>query len=229
MSPELFQTFILVEAIVIILVGVFYTYYLHHKEKRIKEEMRDIDKKVTSVTEEAHFRAKMIIIHAVQKAQEVLSQTEYLKNDLTHEARQKVQDMAETYLQSFKSDAGEAGEAYKKTLHDIHTKFLEDEKMISQEMQQIQKQEIESFKNTLKGNAVTAGGYLQKKVDTEFEKAKGEIENYKQEKIRQINKSIDELAMKLAREVLGKSISLEDHQKLIVEALEKAKREGLFA
>lgn len=229
MSPELVQTFILVEAVVIILVGLFYTFYLHSKEKKLKTDSKDIDKKIYTVTEEAQFQAKMIIGHAVKKAQEILSETEYLKKDLTQDARKKVTQLAESYLSSFKTGAGEVNDAYKKALLEIQEKFLEDEKIISQEMEQIQKQELASFKDILKGDAVTAGSYLQKKVDAEFEKAQAEIENYKQEKLAQINKSVDELALKLARQVLGKSIPLEDHQTLIIEALERAKKEGIFS
>lgn len=62
---------------------------------------------------------------------------------------------------------------------------------------------------------------LNKKVQ-ETEK---EIENYKKERLKEIDREIYRLLGEVAKKTIGKAINLSDHEKLVMEALEKAKKE----
>lgn len=64
-----------------------------------------------------------------------------------------------------------------------------------------------------------------KNIENNIALTKKEIEDYKQERMRQLDKQIYEKLGKIAKETFGKVINLAEHEKLIQEALEKAKRE----
>jgi hypothetical protein len=55
-----------------------------------------------------------------------------------------------------------------------------------------------------------------------------ELEEYKNERLKKADKQINSIIQEVAEEVLNKAIPLEDHQKLIIESLEKSRKEGLF-
>jgi F0F1-type ATP synthase membrane subunit b/b' len=60
--------------------------------------------------------------------------------------------------------------------------------------------------------------------EKEFQRIDEEIRRYKDEQLKLVQTSIDEIVQDLARKILGRSISLADHEDLTMEALEKAKR-----
>jgi len=60
----------------------------------------------------------------------------------------------------------------------------------------------------------------KKVVETE-----GEIENYKKERLKEIDQKIYQMLGEVAKKTIGKTIDLSDHEKLVTEILEKAKKE----
>jgi len=67
----------------------------------------------------------------------------------------------------------------------------------------------------------SAKGTLNNKV-AETEK---EIDSYKRQRFEEINRKMYQLLAKVAKETIGKAIDLSDHEKLVMESLEKAKKE----
>ena len=55
-----------------------------------------------------------------------------------------------------------------------------------------------------------------------------EIAAYKQQKIKESDKTVNKIIAEVSQKVLNKSIPLEDHQNLIIESLEKSLKEGVF-
>jgi hypothetical protein len=55
-----------------------------------------------------------------------------------------------------------------------------------------------------------------------------ELEIYKQVRFKQADQTITEVVQKVAQEILNKSLTVSDHQAIMLEALEKAKKEGVF-
>ena len=58
--------------------------------------------------------------------------------------------------------------------------------------------------------------------------AESEIENYKKERFKEINRKIYQMIGEVAKKTIGKTIDLSEHEKLVIEALEKAKKEIFF-
>lgn len=69
---------------------------------------------------------------------------------------------------------------------------------------------------------------LERGVREELNRAAKEIADYKNEQKAKINERITQVVAQISREVLGKALSLEQHEQLIVEALDEAKKAGLF-
>ena len=69
---------------------------------------------------------------------------------------------------------------------------------------------------------------MNKKINEEYEKVKADLEQYRKEKLDLIDASINQIILKVVQDVLGEAIPLSKHEELVIEALEKAKREDLF-
>lgn len=69
---------------------------------------------------------------------------------------------------------------------------------------------------------------LKQRADEDYSKVKQELEEYKKERLKEIDENIYELLLSVSKETIGKTLSLEDHQELIIKALEDAKKEKVL-
>lgn len=69
---------------------------------------------------------------------------------------------------------------------------------------------------------------VEKLVAEDFKQVKEELAEYKAAQIRKIDGLVKEKVSEIAQKVLGQTISLTEHQRLIDEAIEKAVEEGMF-
>ena len=58
--------------------------------------------------------------------------------------------------------------------------------------------------------------------------AEKEIQEYKEEAMKKVESSLPKMVASISREVIGRSLSLEDHTGVVLRALERAKREHFF-
>jgi F0F1-type ATP synthase membrane subunit b/b' len=65
---------------------------------------------------------------------------------------------------------------------------------------------------------------LENQYKANYEEAKKEIENYKAARLREIDDSASQLISDFSLKVFGHAVTLEDHQNMIVQALEEAKK-----
>ena len=73
----------------------------------------------------------------------------------------------------------------------------------------------------------------QQAVDTRFNEwhaaAQKQIDEYKQESMKKIESSIYQIIVQVSQQVIGKSLDLQQHQDLVMHALEEAKKDGFFS
>jgi NAD+--asparagine ADP-ribosyltransferase len=98
----------------------------------------------------------------------------------------------------------------------------------SDSLKELASTSLVDFENVAKG----LEGDLQRQIkefrETLLPDLKKELEDYKQIRLKQSDEIINQVIQKASQEVMNKSISLEDHQKILTDALEKAKTEGVF-
>lgn len=97
----------------------------------------------------------------------------------------------------------------------------------------------QSLKNVAEGQITTLSGFIKEQEaliakQSEFvvgeiiNKAQADIEEYKKLQFDAVDLQVGEVVERLSREVLGKAISREEHEALIWDALEEAKKQGIF-
>ncbi len=88
--------------------------------------------------------------------------------------------------------------------------------------------EIEDFVNSLKEKSISANTELEDHIKISLNNALNDVENYKKQKVNEVEKNIDKLILNICKEFLSKNITLDEHKKLIFSSLERAKKEGVF-
>lgn len=183
---------------------------LDKRKKELSEKERQLESGYRQVIENALAKERKIIEEATAQARTILSDTQNLSTtskDNLDKALQKmnydVQNYAATSSNNLLAD-------YKTYLGKIAEKSLLDFQNNTKRFEDDMQNKMQDFRDTLLPG-------IQK-----------ELEEYKNKRFRDADKAIDEIIKKVTEKILNKSLSLEDHQKLIIDSLEKAKKEGVF-
>ncbi len=107
-------------------------------------------------------------------------------------------------------------------------KFLEDEKGAVSKIEEVAMQGIIEMNQKVTEKTLSLQESLEKQVNEEFALARVDIQKYREEEKVKIQQTVGKMVNKMASELLGKTIKPEDQEKLLIEALEQAKSEGLF-
>lgn len=97
----------------------------------------------------------------------------------------------------------------------------------------------DGLKNVAEAQIATLGSYIREQQalitrQSEFivgeitKKAQEDIEDYKKLQFDGVDLQVSEIVERVSREVLGKIITKEEHERLIWEAVEKAREQGIF-
>lgn len=87
---------------------------------------------------------------------------------------------------------------------------------------------LESLKKFILGQEALITKQTEYIVGAIVKKAQDEIQLYKENQMEGIDAEVQAIIDRVAPEVLGKTINLDEHEQLVWKALEKAKREGIF-
>lgn len=89
--------------------------------------------------------------------------------------------------------------------------------------------ELSEFSKTLQTETIQAEGDLKLKTEKQYALAEAQIEAYKKDQMEKIRAELYPLLQKLSMLILGKSLTIEDHEKLITNALADAQKELLHS
>ena len=243
MPTLLFQVITVVFNLVIIVFVVFYLLSLRTKEKEIDRKIHKIDTDYDQVVghsstqqhqivEGALNQSNQIMTVATHQANQILAGAQYLSQTTKATLDASLQQMVvtvqgvganskislETALQKIITDvhkeAFDTGltvtESYKASLKQVTDNSLSGFQNVTQELELDLQMQIKNFRQEVLAN-------IEKEVET-----------YKAAKIRRIDQASVVLVERVAQQVLNKSLTIEDHENLVLKSLDKAKKEGVF-
>lgn len=195
-----------------------YSYFLFKKESKFEEIEIKAYKDSKEILEKAHEKSEAILNKVVDKSKDILLQTQIFKEYIEKDLKKTLYGAVEEYGKVIKSNSKEVTDAY-----------VEETKKLLEGMGNLGNKSLDDFNKNLKQVLLNSQLEYKKRVDEEFAKAQKDIEIYKKAEFEKVAKSIDEMVLKIAQSVMGKVTLVDNHEKIIFEALEKAKEEGVFS
>lgn len=183
---------------------------LDEKAKNITEKEVRIDNDYHQVVDDTLNSEKKILDDAVKKAGSILTDSQYLSDSLKDTVDKAMQKTVQDVQEKTSLSSEDIVSKHKDSLSQISGKSLDNYQTITLRIEQEMQKQLQEFRATLLVN-------FQKEIDI-----------YKQQKIKDADKTVDIIIQKVSQKVLNKAISLEDHQNLIIESLEKSLKEGVF-
>lgn len=114
------------------------------------------------------------------------------------------------------------------TMESEAQKELAEFRQVSENIEKAAEGELAEFRKTLEKETVESEKMVQERVNTEYENMRQRIRAYETEKMRQIDERVNVILADVAKEVFGAGIDLSSSEEMVMAALDKAKKEGMF-
>jgi len=203
------------------LIGVVF-FVTHAQKKTNSKNIEDEDIK------NAREKAVKILDDANSKALDIINKANLSAGIASENFNQEIVRIASTQIKQFEKTTSEFTKFYNQVLSDLKTKNIEVFQNVSKDIETNTMEEIKNFRDSVEKLTFASQKLVKKKIDTDFAEVEKEIENYKAEELKKIDDKIYTLLEKVSKLILGKAISLSEHENLIRKSLERAKKEGLF-
>ncbi len=180
-------------------------FLFYKRERKLLKQQERLENKRSSLLSEVEQESERILSGAVDKAGELILESEELssesKNNLEGVLRQGLKEVMRLYQQEVRRMVEEMRIVTKDSMEQLKQSMLE--------LQSQSKQELSAS------------------LDKQYKQAEQQVEAYKQQKMQQLDAQIDGLVQKVIKDVLPEAITTESHTKIVLEQLEKAKKELL--
>lgn len=206
-EPILLLTFL---ATVLILTAALALLILSY-EQALKQ-LQKLGKEKEDLRERAQKRASLLLDEARERALAIIEQAAIVRDDAKEEVRRAMQATSQDLLAK-----------YHGMLDDLKEENINLFKNVSKDIKEGAVHEVGDFQTGLHQETIAAQKLVEEKIRLAWEKAEKEIEAYKQEKLKAIDDSLDRVLQFVTKRLLGKTISLQDHEDLVLKALEEAK------
>lgn len=198
---------------------------MHFFDEKKKVEDPAIAEKVL---ESAHARAEKIIERAIKKSEEIVEEMEQFKNEMQKELRPVFQQSAEKFIQTINDQSKQFSESCNELLPQIKEMYTSDVTKSLDYFKIELSKELAPIREIVDGKVQEAVVMLKSKIDEDWQTAHKEIEQYKEERKQRLATELESKLDELANVSFGKSLTVTQHQQLVMNALEKAKQDGIF-
>jgi F0F1-type ATP synthase membrane subunit b/b' len=197
-------------------------------QQKARKTKKDAEDLAAQKLEQATMQATAMVQEASTKAGEMLSKStvvseqfnQAIENELREISQQHAANLEQAafkYIAAYQEMSQNAQEEYQLTLHEAS-------KALSVEA----KQTLDLFNSFLKDQTINYEKSIEHRIEELRQAAKQEIALYKETELKKVDAGIEKVLLAVSRDVLGKSITLQDHHNLILHALKNAKLEGFF-
>ena len=147
---------------------------------------------------------------AVSEADQIIVNAEYIKKSSKDIVDQALQQMVAHIQKESIETASKFMNSYSDSLKELASTSLVDFENVAKGLEGDLQRQIKEFRETL------------------LPDLKKELDDYKQVRLKQSEEIINHVVQKASQEIMNKVISLDDHQKILTDALDRAKTEGVF-
>jgi hypothetical protein len=231
-DPRIFFTLLTVTMLLaIMLVSVVITYLNASKRlKRLEDNEDALYKKTIQEERDLAHRAQIdyqkTIEEAQARAKEIISQAQTINDNTKAIVSKAIQELSENEKKEVESKSRDLFTQYENEISKINSNNIQVFQNASREIQDKINAHFDELKKLMASQTVESHKAAEEKIKGEYEELEKELKKYKEEQFQKIDSNIYEILLKISKVAFGYGLNFQEHQGLIVEALERAKTEG---
>lgn len=180
------------------------------KYYKLKDDKENLEKNYKAQSEK-------IIAEARERAQQIVREATAVSGETKKEITAELQKVSGNQITQFRT-----------LQDDIRNQILASFKNTTGQFEEAASSEIEKFQSNLREQTASSQGFLQKAIEEALVGIQKEVDEYKNARLKGAEDSIIEIIKLATKNFLGSSLTLNDHEKLVLSALEEAKKQNIF-
>lgn len=224
MLPEmvfvvLFGIFLLLAImIVVLMVG---TYKLFSKYELMSQHLVQMEaekqENVMAIEAKAEEEAQEILKDARIKSQRLVEDAQMFSTTGSKKLQDALDFMLQDQTRAFTDEMKNARAETEKRLLSV-----------ADEVNQMAATELKVFANTLQEQTKKTQAEAAANIQQVFASMGEEVEKYKKARLAMVDQVVRDMVLKVAREVMGETLTMSDHETLVIKALEEAKKKNVI-
>lgn len=194
---------------------------LYFRNKALERKQKNLYKHLQEITLGAQAKAEEIVEEASKRAGKTLAESVYLKTELSKHLETSLKDSLQAHLDTLRQESEQLDKDYREVLKQAEKKALETTE------EEVQK-DIKSLREVITQEILDSHTQIQQTTNKEMDQIKNQMESYKKEQLQIVDAQVNSIIQKVAKDVIGKTLSVSEHEDLVLEALDEAKKEGVF-
>jgi len=195
---------------------------------RALKKVTEIKDKKRNIEDEAAKEADRIITEARNQASQIIQESQVKASAIIKEAGVLNEQVKNQILAEVSQVTNEYAKSYQEVLTKAKTDVVEIISNISDEVKKEATVEIQTMRQTLTQEIANAQVVTRKAIEDSLSKVGEEIEAYKKARFERIDSAVIDIIRQVSQRVIGKSLSTEEKEDLIIKSLEEAKKENVF-
>ena len=218
-------------SLVLILVYFFIDRILTSRARRLDQETikQEAYQKALGVLEDAKEKSFKLLTSSHEKARKVLDDVSFISEQSKSELDKQLKMLTQKQLAVLEATSVNLMDIYKKAIEEEKVESLSIISQTSGAFKEEVMSEISKFEDVLHKETVETESELKEEVTKEYEGIKKELEEYKKNKLSYIDENIYDIISQVTKEILGKSLSVAEHEDIVIRLLEEAKRKSKFS
>jgi hypothetical protein len=195
--------------------------------KDVENIRGSIARRGNQILEKSIAVAQEMIRNALYTSQKNIKHSEALDKEMEKVLRSGLEQNISENRQVFQKATQDIISAYQKQFlvvsKDIESAGLESHRQIMEAA----KQKVEELSSGVENELTAVRKSAQEQVSKELIASQESIRAYREQKIKELDERVYLVLAEVAKKTIGRSIDLSSHEKLVMEALQKAKKEQL--
>lgn len=224
LTYALVTSVLLLSGVLILVIGhLFNTLKKNHLyQKDIEKIRKDIVNQSQHMLDSARGKAQEIISSANDRAHEIVSQAKILEAKTTENSNEIATQLLTAQREELEKARSQLLKEYRKVLEDLYKENINLFRNISKDIEAQATLEVEDFKNILRRETLESQKIVGKRIDKLYADTQIEVEQYKKQELQKVQDNIYKIVENAVALAIGKSIDLDKHEDLVMEALEEA-------
>lgn len=200
--------------------------------KRTNQKIRDIkeqeEKKWQELENLAQKDYQEIIETANKKAQEIILRATQINHESTINLQNSVDRIVQNQNEALKEISLAFSSKHEEEVNEINKESIKLLTNVYKDIETSAKSDFAKYKEAVQKQTFEAETIAEERIKQEYEKLEIEIRELKEKRLQELNSNIDNMIQNISKDIIGKSLSLSDHEDLIIKALDQAKKDGIL-
>lgn len=194
---------------------------LHRQNLELQKKVAELDHLLLAdeqkILDKARDEGKQLIVKAQGQAEKIVGDAQEFGSQSNQALAKMLDSLSEKQVEVSNQVIGR--------VRDDTVTLLQE---LIQNLKQHAASEMDTFGKGLQQEFTTARQNAQQTIDAAYGTATAEVEAYKEKRLEQIKRQMTILVREIVEKVLAKSVDERQHEQLVLQAVEEAKKDGIL-